>query len=130
MLRNPPRATVLVVDRDEDTRIVCRPLFEAAGFEVLEADDGVTGLSMARERAPDVVITELTLTGLDGFALIRELKERLRDTFVVVLTARRIPADREAAGAAGCSMFLEKPIPPQVLVREVSAVLERRLPSA
>ncbi len=123
MYRSSPRATVLVIDRDEDSRIMYRPLLEAAGFEVLEADDGIAGLSLARERVPDVVVTELTLTNLDGFALIQQLRERLRGMRIMVLTARRLPGDRQAAEAAGCTLFLEKPVTPQVLVREVSVLL-------
>ncbi len=124
MYRNSPRATVLVIDGDADSRVVYRPLLETAGFEVLEAADGAAGLSLARERVPDVVVTELTLGGLDGLTVIRQLRERLRDVQIVVLTARGLAEDRRAAERAGCALFLEKPVAPQVLAREVAGLLD------
>lgn len=124
MLAKTPRlATVLVIDADEDSRSVYRPLLEANGIEVLEATDGMAGLSLAREHVPDVVVTELTLSGVDGFTLINQLRERLRDVAVLVLTARRVPGDRDRAQEAGCTMFLEKPVAPQVLVDNVVSLL-------
>lgn len=121
--RTPRLATVLVIDGDEDSRTVYRPLLEASGLEVLEARDGTAGLSLAREHVPDVVVTELTLSGVDGFTLISQLRERLRDVVVVVLTARRVPEDRDRAERAGCTLFLEKPVPPQVLLGTVVSLL-------
>lgn len=126
MYRNSPRATVLVIDGDDDSRVVYRPLLETAGLEVLEAADGAAGLSLARERVPDVVVTELTLSGLDGLTVIRLLRERLRDVRVVVLTARGQPEDRQEAEQAGCALFLQKPVSPQLLAREVMALLDLR----
>lgn len=116
-------ATVLVIDGDEDSRLVYRPVLEASGLEVLEAADGASGLSVARERVPDIVITELTLRNVDGLTLIRQLRERLRDVLVVVLTARRLPEDRLQAEEAGCVLFLEKPLSPRQLLGELTNLL-------
>lgn len=123
MIRSGRTATVLLIDDDAGSRAACRRLLESSGLEVLEAADGAAGLSLARERAPDVVVTELALRGLDGHTLLEQLAERLRGTRVIVATSDRDADARERAERAGCARFLAKPLAPETLLREVLLVI-------
>ncbi len=74
---------VLVVDDDEDLRILARKALERAGHAVIEADSGEQGLKLVDERNPDLVVLDLNMPGMDGFEVLRRLRsrERLPDHF-------------------------------------------------
>lgn len=117
--------TVLLVDDDSDSRAICRTILIHHGFVVIEASDGMTGVSMAREAVPDVVVMDVNLPVLDGWTATQRLKEGAdtRGIPVIVFTARATRADRERALSVGCDGYLTKPCPPSDVVGEVRRVL-------
>jgi CheY-like chemotaxis protein len=122
----PCRPLVLVVDDHDDTRELYVAGLSALGFEAITAAECAQAGRCAWESHPDIVVTDLTLTGGDGWQLIRDLKgqARTRDIPVVLLTGYNAPALRQRAEREGCAAFLVKPCPPDELAIELRQVLE------
>src|SRR5688572_1140545 len=116
---------ILLVDSDTDNRAVYRAILSYQGFDVLEAPDGPTALQIARTEVPAVLVTELALPILSGFDLMTLLRndERTRQISVIVLTAISFESERLRAEAAGCELFLCKPVEPLALAKAVATVL-------
>jgi two-component system response regulator ResD len=112
---------VLVVDDDEMIRRLVRAVLEADEFEVAEARDGETALSLATERQPAVVVLDIMMPGIDGVEVCRRLDhEKVR---VVVLTARDDPRLEDECRKAGADAFLTKPFSSIQLLDLVAEVL-------
>jgi DNA-binding response OmpR family regulator len=94
------------------------------GFAVSLAHDGLTGLAMASTASHDLVLLDVGLPGLGGFAVLDELR-RLSDIPVLMLTARGEPSDRVFGLSAGADDYLPKPFDPAELVARVQAILRR-----
>ena len=84
---------VLVVDDEAPIVELVRGYLEREGMEVISAADGPTGLELIRERAPDVVVLDVMLPGLDGFEVLRRART-FSDAYVIMLTARAEEIDR------------------------------------
>jgi two-component system phosphate regulon response regulator PhoB len=123
-----PRRSVLVVDDDADVRRMVVWQLETEGFAMLEAGDGETALATMRERAPDLVILDLSLPGISGL----EVLGRLRDSTaipVILLTGRGAEADRVAGLDLGADDYLVKPFSLRELGARVRSVLRRTSPA-
>jgi DNA-binding response OmpR family regulator len=122
-------ATVLVVD-DEPTivEVVARYL-ERAGYETLEAGDGIEALRLAELRRPDLIVLDVMLPGVDGIEVLRRLHERPGTPVpVILLTARGEEPDRLVGLRRGADDYVVKPFSPAELVARVDAVLRRVSP--
>ena len=117
---------ILVVDDEPDLLSVLRFGLEIEGFEVLEALDGETGLAMAREHAPDLLVLDLMLPRMDGYKVCRALKfdERFRRTPVFILSARSGETDRRLAMDLGADDFITKPYDMKDLVARIRGKLQ------
>jgi two-component system cell cycle response regulator DivK len=120
------RPCVLIVEDHPDARAMYRGHMEAAGFDVLEASDGVEALLRVRDVVPDIVLMDLSMPLMDGWEALRFLKDDTRTAGipVVVLTGYPIGAIAEGAKNAGCDLLLTKPCLPKDLVKEIRNVLE------
>ncbi len=118
--------TILIVDDDGDLRALVRTHLDALGFDVLEAANGLEGIEIARERVPDVVIIDLRMPVMDGWAAIPILKDdpKTCDIPVVVLTTESGPDDRRLAEGAGCDAFHTKPVDMVALVARLHDLLQ------
>jgi len=116
--------TILVVDDEPGIVTVVRDYLEHGGFTVLTAGDGHAAIRLARTQAPDLVVLDLRLPGLDGLDVIRELR-RSSAVPIIVLTARGDEADRVVGLELGADDYLAKPFSPRELVARVRAVLRR-----
>ena len=120
---DPQTATlrVLVVDDDEDLRLLVATRMERHGHEVMTARNGTEALAMARAAKPDVAILDVMMPELDGFAVTRELRadERTKDMTIVVLSGRAGAADRDFAFRSGADDYLLKPFDPKELYSRV-----------
>ena len=116
--------TVLIIE--DDTRIAnwVKVYFERAGFSAEVAHDGESGLELARDLAPDLVILDLMLPRLDGVELCRVLR-RESDVPVIMLTAREAPAERITGLDSGADDYVVKPFDPDELIARAEAVLRR-----
>ncbi len=113
---------VLVVDDSDVLRRISVFNLKRAGFEVHEAVDGVDGVAKIKEIVPKVVILDVMMPNLDGFGVLREMKENglFEKTKVIMLTAKGGDDDAEHALKLGASKFLTKPFSPKQLVEVVN----------
>ena len=118
---------VLVIDDEAPIRLLCRVNLEAEGIDVIEAADGKTGLDLAREAQPDVVLLDVMMPGLDGWRVAEELldDDRTRGIPIIFLTARAEFRDRARGLDIGGVDYVTKPFNPLELAPLVRDLLER-----
>ena len=116
---------VLVVDDYDEIRLVTRRALESFGYEVIEASNGAEAVKMAQKETPDLILMDLSMPKMDGFATIHRLRRLLglRDVPVIAVSAHTAREIREDALAAGCSDFITKP----VRLEKLKSALERFL---
>jgi DNA-binding NtrC family response regulator len=125
--RSDRRGRVLVVDDEEGVRTFIAESLERDGHEVVQANDGESGLRAAREEPFDVVITDLRMPKMDGMALVRALRTEQTDLEIVVLTAHGDVATAVEAMKLGVFDYLQKPLSGPAAVRDlVKGALARR----
>jgi len=118
-------ARVLIVEDNPANLDLARYLLESHGYATLVATDGEQGLRIAREERPQLILCDLQMPVMDGYALMRELRgdPLFRDTLVIAVTAFSMPGDRGVALAAGFNGYVSKPIDPERFVQEIEAYL-------
>jgi diguanylate cyclase (GGDEF)-like protein len=118
---------VLVVDDEPDVRVYLTVTLELAGFDVVEACDGVEALELARSNSPDLVLLDVMMPRLDGMQALRRLRSDPRTSHLpVLLTTARAQRDDILQGLdTGADDYLTKPIDADVLVARVRAALRR-----
>jgi two-component system, cell cycle response regulator DivK len=116
---------VLVVDDFVDAREMYAEYFAFSGFRVIEASNGTEAIQKALELAPQVILMDLSMPGMDGWEATRLLKgdERTKHIPVIALTGHALNGFLESAKLAGCDAFVTKPCLPDTLVEEVRRVL-------
>lgn len=114
-------STVLIIEDNEQNLYLVRYLMTSHGWEVREARDGRRGIASAREAPPDLILVDIQLPVMDGYAVARELRRDpvLACVPVVAVTSYAMPGDREKALAAGCDGYLEKPIDPDTFMEAI-----------
>jgi two-component system, cell cycle response regulator DivK len=119
----PP--TVLIVEDNEDNRIVYSTMLRHFGFAVDEAENGAEGILKARSNLPDLILMDIAIPLVDGWEAVRRLKKDPTTAHIpiVALTAHAMPADRERAIQVGCDGYLAKPCEPRAVVEEVKRIL-------
>ena len=122
---------MLIVEDNVDNRTIYRTILEHFGFAVLEAADGESGVRMARESRPDLVLMDISIPIIDGHEATRILKAdpATASIPVMALTAHAMAEDRIRAAEAGCDGYLSKPAEPNHVVAEVRRLLARKAPS-
>ncbi|KAB2902617.1 MAG: response regulator [Anaerolineae bacterium] len=115
-----PKRILYVEDNFQNKRLV-RKILTAKGYEVLEADNGEAGVSMALEERPDLILMDISIPGIDGIEATRQIKEnpQTKSIPIVALTANAMRGDRERFLAAGCDDYLPKPISTPDLLRVI-----------
>jgi threonine synthase len=120
--------TVLLIDDNDDDALLIRRLLEAhKAYRVYHARDGWEGLSMARQKLPDLIVTDLMMPGIDGFGLVEELKldPRTRDIPVIVVSAKDItPEERKRLNGHIQAVFQKSSMPPRKFVEQMVQVIE------
>ena len=119
---------VLIVDDNEDNRVIYAAALRYFGYEVREASGGADGIAQARSERPDLILMDLSMPGVDGWTATQVLKQdpATRDIPVVAVTARTLAGDRERAIEVGCDGILPKPCGPREVVVAVRRFLEER----
>ena len=126
-MTNEQKPLVLVVDDYQDAREMYAEYLNFSGFRVIEASTGTEAVEKAFAQRPDVILMDLSLPGMDGWAATRQLKndERTKSIPVVALTGHALAGASEGARLAGCDAFVTKPCLPDELVVEVRRMLHR-----
>jgi CheY-like chemotaxis protein len=116
---------IVMIEDNENNRYLATFLLEAAGFEVLHAGDGAGGIALAETAGPALILLDIQLPGMDGYAVARALKAhaRLAAVPIVAVTSHAMVGDRESAIEAGCIGYIEKPIDPDTFAASVRRYL-------
>ena len=117
-------AKVLIVEDDPHTRELVHVYLDREGHDVLTADNGNDGLRSAREEAPDIILLDLMLPGMDGRDVCQSLRGE-SDVPIVMLTARVQEGDRLEGFDLGADDYITKPFSPREVVARIRAVLRR-----
>jgi len=116
---------VLVVEDQEDNRQILRDLLGSAGYEMIEAGDGETGIAAAKNERPDLILMDIQLPLMDGYEATRRIKADpdLKSIPVIVVTSYALSGDDVKARAAGCDAYVTKPYSPRQLLAKIREFL-------
>jgi DNA-binding response OmpR family regulator len=116
---------ILIIEDNRNLATGLRNNLEIEGHEVDVAGDGVTGLSLARNRSPGLIVLDLMLPGMDGYRVLRTLREEGIDTPVLILSARGEETDKVLGFQLGADDYVAKPFGLLELLARVEALLRR-----
>ena len=128
---------ILVVDDDPDILDAVALILESQGYEVVTARDGIEGLANLKAEQPDLMILDLMMPRMDGFAVCKELQDprwsKYKDIPILVLTSVREEASRrryelETGLELDVDDYVEKPMSPDILLKRVSTLIKRKKP--
>jgi len=113
--------TVLLIEDNAQNRYLVTFLLERNGYRVITAVDGPEGIRKALELLPDLILLDIQLPAMDGYAVARALRAipALQQTPIVAVTSYAMVGDREKSLEAGCNGYIEKPINPDTFVDEI-----------
>lgn len=116
---------ILLIEDEKDLAYAISVQLTVNNYEVLTAYDGQTGLSMARNDAPDLIILDLMLPKLDGYKLCRMLKfdEKYKHIPIIILTVRGNQGDKELGFEVGADAYITKPFEPQEILDKIKELL-------
>ena len=126
---------ILVVDDDPDILDAVSMILESQGYQVVTARNGVEGLANLKAEMPNLMILDLLMPKMDGFAVLKELQDprwsKYRDIPILILTSVREEASRrryelETGLELGVDDYIEKPMPPDVLLDRVEKLLPKK----
>jgi two-component system cell cycle response regulator DivK len=116
------QSVILLIEDNEQNRYLATFLLEQHGYQVVSASDGQLGIEAAQSLAPDLILLDIQLPVMDGYAVARALRDipSLRDIPIIAVTSYAMVGDREKCLEAGCNAYIEKPINPETFVAEIS----------
>lgn len=119
---------VLLIEDNARNRYLATFLLEARGHEVVAAESGPLGIELAAKVHPDVILLDIQLPGMDGYAVARLLKShsQLSHIPIVAVTSYAMVGDREKVMASGAEGYIEKPIDPDTFVSQIESFLSAR----
>ena len=118
------RLQALVVDDEPHIAALFGETLASEGFEIIVAVDGMAALRRAREHAPDLIVLDIGLPGLDGFEVCKALRKE-SDAPIVIVSARGAEVDRIVGLELGADDYLTKPFSPRELIARVRAIMRR-----
>jgi len=120
--------TILYIEDNPENQLLVRRILQAEGYTVVEAMDGPTGLDLARQTSPDLILLDINLPEMDGYELAGRLRSLpgLEKVPIIALTANVMRGDRERTLAAGCDGYIQKPIDVDTMPGQVAAFLGKQ----
>ena len=124
------KRTILVIEDNEQNLYLTTFLLEQGGFLVVAARSGPEGIELAARIQPDLILLDIQLPQMDGYAVARVLRQNpvLKDVPIVAVTSYAMVGDRERTLEAGCSGYMEKPINPDTFKNDIERYLKARPP--
>jgi two-component system cell cycle response regulator DivK len=117
---------ILYIEDNTDNMTLVKRVLEVEGYEVIGAANGTEGLAKARQIEPDLVITDINLPDIDGYAITESLKKDTKTAHIpiIAMTANVMKKDREQIHQVGCDGYIAKPIDIDVLPEQVENFLK------
>ncbi len=117
--------TILVIEDNEQNLYLVTFILEKSGYRVISARDGREGIEQACQVKPALILLDIQLPVMDGYAVARELRKKpgLADIPIVAVTSYAMTGDRERALEAGCTGHIEKPINPETFMKDIEQYL-------
>lgn len=123
-------ARIVVIEDEPHIAMLVTTKFRNAGHEVIAASDGVAGLALVIEQTPDVVLLDVMMPKMNGYAVCQAIRKHVaesRGPLIVLLSARSQVTDRQRGFDAGCDDYIVKPFRPADLLARVTELLEQRI---
>jgi two-component system cell cycle response regulator DivK len=119
------KGTVLVIEDNEQNMYLVSFILEKHGYRVIQARDGETGIKLAGQHKPDLILLDIQLPVMDGHAVARTLKKdpELDAIPIIAVTSFAMVGDREKVLETGCEGYIEKPINPDTFMTQVEVHL-------
>ena len=116
---------ILIIEDQEDNRAILRDLLGQAGYELIEAADGLEGVKLAEQERPDLILMDIQLPVIDGYEATRRIRSvlGLKSIPIIAVTSYALSGDEAKARAAGCDGYVTKPFSPRDLLAKVRAYL-------
>ena len=116
---------ILVIEDDPGSLRLVTYTLEREGFQVIEASDGMEGLTKAQDEHPDLIILDVMLPGLDGYEVCYQLRQKLEPSVmpILMLSAKARQDDMDTGLRIGADAYLSKPVSPSILVAKVTELL-------
>ena len=120
--------TIVVIDDDAVQRVLPNAVFRQQGLEVLQAANGLEGISLARDRRPDLIVSDVNLPEMDGFAVLDHLRKDPMTAAIpfIIISANPDAANQRRARESGASGYLPKPISISDLQALVNAEIRKQ----
>ncbi|HKY53149.1 MAG TPA: response regulator [Anaerolineales bacterium] len=118
-------AKILIIEDNEQNLYLETFILQKNGHEVLQARTGEKGIALAAQTEPDLILLDIQLPGMDGYAVAEELRKnpRIVEIPIIAVTSYAMTGDREHILAAGCTSYIEKPINPDTFHAEIAQFL-------
>jgi two-component system cell cycle response regulator DivK len=112
---------ILVVEDTDDNRAILRDMLTHAGFELIEAEDGETGIKLAKAFRPDLIVMDIQLPTMDGYEVTARIKAdpTLKDIPILAVSSYAHPKDSAKAMEVGCAGYVAKPYSPRALLARI-----------
>jgi len=121
--------TVLYIEDNPDNMMLVKRALEARGYVLIEAFNGLTGVSLAEEKEVDLILLDINLPDIDGYEVARRLRANAKSALayvpIIAVTANALKGDAEKALSSGCDVYMSKPIN----IRELWARVEAFVPA-
>jgi two-component system cell cycle response regulator DivK len=116
---------ILVIEDTEDNRQIIRDLLSSAGYEMIEAVDGIEGVAVAERERPDLILMDIQLPGIDGYEATRRIRAlpEIGTMPIIAVTSYALSGDEAKAREAGCDGYVAKPVSPRQLLAKVREFL-------
>jgi two-component system cell cycle response regulator DivK len=119
-------AKILYIEDNPGNRMLVRRILLVEDYDVFEAEDGPTGIELALQEKPDLILMDMNLPDIDGYELTRRMRAipELAHLPIIAMTANVMQGDREKTLAAGCSGYIPKPIDVDELPNQIARFLK------
>jgi len=116
---------ILVIEDTEDNRVILSDLLSSAGYELIEAMDGLEGVATAEREQPDLILMDIQLPGIDGYEATRRIRKipALAKVPIIAVTSYALSGDEAKTREAGCDGYVAKPFSPRQLLAKVREFL-------
>ena len=118
-------ARILIIEDNENNLYLESFILQKSGHEIIQARNGETGIALAAQTLPDLILLDIQLPGMDGYTVAEELRKNpaINAVPIIAVTSYAMPGDRERILEAGCASYIEKPINPDTFHMEVTQYL-------